>query len=288
MVTVDEIYKDIINNILNKGMQYEDPNRKGVYRAQIPYYSFTYKDINEKFPLLSIKKTFFKGIKGELLWFLKGSNDIRDLWKNDIHIWDEDYKKWLEREPSANYSLGNIYGVQWRNWNEGIDQIKKLIEDMISNKHSTSMIVNAWNPSDLNKMALPPCHYSFQVMMYKIRDRNYKYGFDLVWNQRSVDTFLGLPFNIASYALLMLILQSLTNSKAMNLHANLSNVHLYDNSIEYAKKLLLTSSIKENNPKVNILLSNKFPNITDIKMEDIILTGYKPRPSMSISMIPRD
>ena len=194
--------------------------------------------MQDGFPLLTTKKMAIKTMMTELKWFLKGRTDIQYLRDNGCKIWDGDY----EKSGRTDGQLGPIYGKQWRNWTtqkfnvakgEGylleIDQIAKLIVDIKKNPDSRRLMVSAWNVGELDEMTLPPCHYGFQCY---VNDGK----LSLMWNQRSVDTFLGLPFNIASYATLLLLLCETTGLKPGELIANLGDVHLYKNHIQQAKE----------------------------------------------------
>jgi thymidylate synthase len=216
------------------------------------------------FPLLTTKKMPFKTIATELVWFLRGDTNIKFLNDNNVHIWDGDaykaYEKWHERISKTTPftvpkkftqeeliqaiklddkhaemfgELGPIYGAQWRHWGEyEIDQFANLISDLKKNPDSRRLMVTAWNPDDLSSMVLPPCHYGFQCY---VREGKY---LSLMWNQRSVDTFLGLPFNIASYALLLHIIAEAVNMIPDQLIGNLGDVHLYENHLDQAKEQL--------------------------------------------------
>jgi thymidylate synthase len=207
----------------------------------------------------------FKTIVTELLWFLRGDTNIKYLVDNNCHIWDGDaFKNFMntsEGDPDLIWNqeqfiemiktddefaktwgdLGSIYGAQWRSWeglNSNTDQIINLINDLKTNPDSRRLMVNAWNVGELNQMVLPPCHYGFQCY---VRDGKY---LSLMWNQRSVDTFLGLPFNIASYGLLLTILAKEVNMIPDELIGNLGDVHLYSNHIEQAKEQLNRQPMK--------------------------------------------
>lgn len=321
MSKIDIVYHNILRKVLNEGHVYEDPNRKGVFRKQIPRYELTY-DLNDGFPAITTKKLYWKGVVGELLWFLRGDTDIKYLIDNNIHIWDKDaynyFLKFFKGTPGeisfdvwkqdvkSSFIPGNcgrIYGVQWRQWARyngsistypDIDQISNLIERLKKNPMSTQHIVTAWNPSELDYMALPPCHKGFQIMCYPIKDT---YGFDLVWEQRSVDVFLGLPFNIASYALLAHIIGVLTGYIPGKIYGDLRNVHIYDNAEKAALIQLVRDVSKYDRCVFNV------ENIRPMKMgmhgkidswlnahviEDFQLLGYKSYPNIKVEMLSRD
>jgi len=247
---IDPQYKELIEHILHFGVEKKDRTGTGtlsVFGWQIRH------NMKEGFPLLTTKKMAWKSIVTELLWFLRGDTNIKFLLDYDCHIWDGDaYKRYerantweLQDTPPVNEfikrikedetfrktwgELGPIYGRQWRDW-DGVDQIKKLIDELKTNPDSRRLMVNAWNVGELDRMVLPPCHYGFQCY---VREGKY---LSLMWNQRSVDTFLGLPFNIASYALLLEIIAKEVNMIPDELIGNLGDTHLYLNHIEQAKE----------------------------------------------------
>ena len=274
MNNIEHDYLKLLHDILNNGVQKQDRTGTGtisVFGRQIRH------DMSLGFPLLTTKKMPFKTIVTELLWFLRGDTNIKFLVDNNCHIWDGDaYKNYLRKVihdkdivrylksysidtkgvptiefyPKDEYieriknddqfakkwgELGPVYGTQWRSWkglNSNTDQIQNLINDLKTNPDSRRLMVNAWNVGELDQMVLPPCHYGFQCY---VREGKY---LSLMWNQRSVDTFLGLPFNIASYALLLKIIAKEVNMVPDQLIGNLGDVHLYSNHIEQAKEQL--------------------------------------------------
>jgi len=258
MNQLDEDYKGLLASCLYNSVEKSDRTGTGtlsVFGRQIKH------RMKDGFPLLTTKKMAIKTMMTELKWFLKGRTDIQYLQDNGCKIWDGDYNK----SGRTDGSLGPIYGKQWRDW-DGTDQIANLINDLKTNPDSRRLMVNAWNVGELDQMVLPPCHYGFQVytrdlglderieLLNESRDPLSRYsdyfhehldsmgvprkGISLMWNQRSVDTFLGLPFNIASYATLLLILGKETNMMPDYLIGNLGDVHLYKNHIEQAKELI--------------------------------------------------
>lgn len=295
MAIIDINYSNLLNTIMKSGYLYDDPNRKNVKRLEIPSYTFRH-EFKDGFPAITTKKLGYNNVVTELIWFLKGNTDVKYLVNNGCNIWNKDaynhyegkltYNEWLfeiENNPNTVLgSLGRIYGHQWRNFN-GIDQIQRLITNLKEKPLATDHIVNSWNVGELDLMALPPCHYGFQVIVRplyieeRIELYNNKkslfhfdpsmkssylsilkdnlipeYGFELHWTQRSVDTFLGLPYNIASYATLTLILEKITGYKALAIQGDLKKVHLYDNSLEAVKEQLSRDPSKYNNSKLNI------------------------------------
>ena len=266
MNNLDKQYQALLQDILSNGARKQTRNGEvlSVFGRQIRH------KMKDGFPLLTTKKMYFKGIVTELLWFLRGDTNIKYLVDNDCHIWDGDaYKKYSEHfigyedVPNQDWfveqiktdiefanrwgDLGPIYGKQWRKWKtfrkvttntpskptdsvDYIDQIQNLINDLKTNPESRRLIVSAWNAGELDQMTLPPCHYGFQCY---VREGKY---LSLMWNQRSVDTFLGLPFNIASYGLLLEIIAKEVNMVPDELIGNLGDTHLYSNHIEQAKE----------------------------------------------------
>ena len=246
---VDYAYLPLLDEVLTKGKEKDDRTGTGTLSIFGKQFRHT---MGAGFPLLSTKKMPFKTIQTELKWFLRGDTNIKYLVDNGCNIWNGDaykqyqracayelereeltYKEFVEKiktdDDFANVwgELGPIYGKQWRDWN-GKDQIKDLIEEIKANPNSRRLMVSAWNVGELGTMALPPCHHGFQIYI----QGEYM---SLMWNQRSVDTFLGLPFNIASYGLLLELIAYETGYKAGELIGNLGDVHLYKNHIEQAK-----------------------------------------------------
>ncbi len=268
MNNLDKSYQALLQDILDNGVEKEDRTGTGtisVFGRQIRH------KMSEGFPLLTTKKMAWKTMVTELLWFLRGDTNIKFLLDYDCHIWDGDaYKNYLNQHNPANGTatkeefialikqnenpiyhklgdLGPIYGKQWRGWDwdlnpTPIDQIQNLINDLKTNPDSRRMMVSAWNVGALESMVLPPCHYGFQVYTRpttrdeKIVNPGKYRAISLMWNQRSVDTFLGLPFNIASYGLLLEIIAKEVNMIPDELIGNLGDTHLYSNHIEQAKE----------------------------------------------------
>ena len=250
MNKLDEDYKGLLGSCLYGGTKKEDRTGTGtlsVFGRQIRH------NMEDGFPLLTTKKMAVKTMVTELKWFLKGDTNIKYLVDNGCNIWNGDaYKKYAEQFVPGWHGprytqeqfieliktneafardwgeLGPIYGKQWTDW-MGIDQILNLVNSLKKNPDSRRLMVNAWNVSELHEMTLPPCHYGFQCYVADGK-------LSLMWNQRSVDTFLGLPFNIASYGLLLLLLCKETGYKPGELIGNLGDVHLYSNHLEQAKE----------------------------------------------------
>ena len=255
-------YLEIMQKILDEGEKKDDRTGTGTiscFGAQMHF------NLQDGFPLLTTKKLHLKSIIYELIWFLKGETNVKFLNENNVSIWDE----WADE----NGELGPIYGHQWRNW-EGTDgkkhdQITKLIDDIKSNPNSRRLLVSSWNVSEIDKMALAPCHTFFQFYV-----SNGKLSCQLY--QRSADFFLGVPFNIASYALLTLMVAQVTNLLPGSFVHTLGDYHLYLNHLDQAKLQLQRKPKKL--PKM--LLNQNIKNIFEFNYEDFTLVDYDPEPSI--------
>lgn len=249
-----------MRHVLDTGVKKTD--RTGTGTISVFGYQMRF-DLAEGFPLLTTKKLHTKSIIHELLWFLKGDTNIQYLKDNGVSIWDE----WAD--PNGN--LGPVYGYQWRNWplpNGGhIDQITQVIDMIKKNPDSRRLIVSAWNVADINNMKLPPCHafFQFYVADGKLSCQLY---------QRSADIFLGVPFNIASYALLTMMVAQVCDLKPGDFVHTLGDAHLYSNHIEQAK-LQLSRDLR---PLPTMKISEKVKSIFDFKFEDFELQNYDPHP----------
>lgn len=241
-------YHQLLEGINEYGYVYEDKSR-GIKRKEITSALLDF-DTSYYFPAISTKKLYWHGVRTELLWFLRGESKIDYLHKYNVHFWDKDLENFKAVNKSSFFDendLGFIYGVQWRSFGNmgNVDQIFNLIKGLIENPMGTRHLVTAWDPTELEDMALPPCHWSFEVLprpLYKWEKEEkypgYEYCFSLKWHQRSVDTFLGLPFNISSYALLGYILEELTGMKFVSLIGDLSRIHIYENHQDAVKEQL--------------------------------------------------
>ena len=291
MNDIDRQYKELLDHILHFGIEKQDrtgTGTKSIFGWQIRH------NMSDGFPLLTTKKMAFKTMVTELLWFLRGDTNIKYLVDNDCHIWTGDAIKNYEKHngkihphrPKQEYfenlilnddkfakkwgELGPIYGKQWRKWELAnysidhveyglpndlyVDQIQNLINELKTNPDSRRLMVSAWNVGELDQMVLPPCHFSWQCYSHEQDGKRY---LSLAWNQRSVDTFLGLPFNIASYGLLLEIIAKTVNMIPDQLIGNLGDVHLYNNHIEQAKEQISRSSFELPKLKMNpIFLAN--------------------------------
>lgn len=367
MAKIDITYHKLLQKIIQEGYNYEDPNRKGVNRIEIPSYTFRH-EFKDGFPAITTKKLNYNAVATELIWFLRGDTNIKYLVNNNVNIWNRDaYNYYLKSNDTGlsgmkfdefvkiikdnnlkelqgwfnGYTLGDlgpVYGQQWRNWetkfienydgsgeHESLDQISRLIKNLKEKPLATDHIVNAWNVGDLQDMALPPCHYGFQIVVrplilkeliseYKKLGRSYKYlalaiknnevpkyGFELHWKQRSVDTFLGLPFNIASYATLALILEKITGYKALSIQGDLKKVHLYDNSLDSVKEQLsrdvnkygaceLSFNCKKGKSNEITLQSDESLDtiINNLYIDGFKLENYESYPYIRVEMLERD
>jgi len=294
MNTLDKKYQGLLQDILDNGIQKSDRTGTGtlsIFGRQIRH------NMKQGFPILTTKKVAWKQVVSELLWFLTGQTNISFLLKHNNHIWDGDaYKRYervwnwdldeplpikdfIERIKTDNDfakvwgELGPIYGKQWRKWdgsNGRIDQIDDLVRNLKENPDSRRLMVSAWNVGELDQMTLPPCHYGFQCY---VRDGKY---LSLMWNQRSVDTFLGLPFNIASYGLLLELLANEVGMIPDELIGNLGDVHLYSNHIEQAKEQIGRTSFDLPKLKTDV----KIDGICCATPDDFVLEGYQSHPTI--------
>lgn len=259
-------YHDLLKHILEKGIKKED--RTGTGTISVFGYQMRF-DLNDGFPCLTTKKVHLRSIIHELLWFLKGDTNIQYLKENNVSIWDE----WADK----NGNLGPVYGSQWRSWpaSDGrqIDQISHVINQLKNNPDSRRIIVSAWNVGEIQNMALPPCHafFQFYVADGKLSCQLY---------QRSADTFLGVPFNIASYALLTLMIAQVCDLKPGDFVHTLGDAHLYLNHLEQAN-LQLTRDFRPL-PKMKINPSVK--DIFEFKYEDFELENYDPHPHIKAAV----
>lgn len=255
-------FHDLLKHVLEVGTDKSD--RTGTGTRSVFGYQMRF-DLEKGFPLLTTKKLHTRSIFHELLWFLKGETNIQYLKDNKVTIWDE----WADE----NGNLGPVYGKQWRSWESAdgrvVDQITNVIEQIKTNPDSRRLLVVAFNPGDVEKMALPPCHafFQFYVAHGKLSCQLY---------QRSADIFLGVPFNIASYALLTHMIAQVCNLKVGEFIHTLGDAHIYSNHMDQVK-LLLTRDFKPL-PKLN--LNPQVKNIFDFKYEDIEITGYEPHPTI--------
>ncbi|MGE0764569.1 MAG: thymidylate synthase [Bdellovibrionales bacterium] len=253
-------YHDLLERVLNEGFVKEDRTGTGtisVFGHQMRF------DLGAGFPLVTTKKVHTKSIIHELLWFLRGDTNTKYLTENGVSIWNE----WADE----NGNLGRVYGAQWRSWQtpdgKQIDQIKNVVEQIKINPDSRRLLVVAFNPGEVEGMALPPCHAFFQFYVAKGKLSCQMY-------QRSADVFLGVPFNIASYALLTMMVAQVCNLQPGEFIHTLGDAHLYSNHLEQAR-LQLTRDIK---PLPRMLINPSVHSIFDFKYEDFQLVDYQPHP----------
>jgi len=256
-------YKDLLRRILDEGQLKEDRTGTGtlsVFGHQMRF------DLSHGFPLLTTKKLHLKSIIHELLWFLQGETNVRYLKENGVRIWDD----WADEKGE----LGPVYGHQWRSWSgpngEQIDQIQQVVEQIHDNPDSRRLIVSAWNVADVPKMALPPCHLLFQFYVAGGRLSCQLY-------QRSADVFLGVPFNIASYSLLTLMMARVCDLGPGEFVHTFGDAHLYNNHLEQTREQL--SREPRSLPKMQI--NPDVRSIFDFKYEDFKLVDYDPHPHIS-------
>jgi thymidylate synthase len=255
-------YLDLLQHILDNGARKDD--RTGTGTLSVFGYQMRF-DLDEGFPLLTTKKLHLKSIIYELLWFLAGDTNIRYLNEHGVTIWDE----WADERGE----LGPVYGYQWRSWQapDGrvIDQISNVVEQIRKNPDSRRLIVSAWNPADVDRMALPPCHALFQFYVTGGRLSCQLY-------QRSADVFLGVPFNIASYSLLLMMMAQVCGLRPGEFVHTFGDVHLYLNHLEQARLQLS----RETRPRPRMLLNPTVSSIFDFQYEDFNLENYDPYPAI--------
>ena len=256
-------YLDLLQRILDEGVVKGDrtgTGTKSIFGHQMRF------NLEEGFPLITTKKLHLKSIIHELLWFLNGDTNVHYLQENGVRIWNE----WANEDGD----LGHIYGYQWRSWPDyyggHIDQIKEVVRQLKEDPNSRRIIVSAWNVADLDKMNLPPCHLLFQFYVADGR-------LSLQLYQRSADTFLGVPFNIASYALLLQMMAQVTGLKAGDFVHTTGDTHLYLNHLEQAR-LQLT---REPRPLPRMIINPEVKSIFDFKYDDFQLEGYNPWPHIA-------
>jgi len=255
-------YHDLLRLVLEKGKRRDDRTGIGtlsIFGAQARF------DLREHFPLLTTKKLHLKSIIYELLWFLRGDTNIHWLNEHGVTIWDE----WADEKGN----LGRVYGAQWRDWrgseNKRIDQIARVITQIRANPQSRRLIVNAWNAAEVDRMALPPCHVLFQFYVNEGELSCQLY-------QRSADLFLGVPFNIASYALLTMMVAQVCELRAGDFVHTFGDLHLYQNHLEQAREQLS----REFRSLPRMRLNPNVRRLEDFRFEDFTLLDYNPHPSI--------
>ncbi len=274
----ESAYLDFLQCVLTDGKERKDRTgvgTRGLFGGQLRF------DLRERFPLLTTKKVHIKSIIHELLWFLRGETHVKPLQDVGVSIWDE----WATAEQTAKFGraagdLGPVYGHQWRNFGatknadgsyrrDGVDQIQRVLTTLVENPDSRRMIVSGWNPLEADKVALPPCHTLFQFYVQDDEVSCHLY-------QRSADLFLGVPFNIASYSLLTLMMAHVTQKRPGDFILSFGDVHLYSNHVEQAKEQLSRTPRQLPIMKLNAQRRNLF----EFQFEDFVLEGYDPHPAI--------
>ncbi len=275
------VYLDLLRHIKEHGVVKTDRTGTGtrsVFGHQMRF------DMQNGFPLLTTKKVFLKGVIHELLWFLRGDTNTQYLVENGVHIWDNDASRYRAELEARGFpagfregDLGPVYGYQWRSWpkpdGSSVDQIAQVLETIRKNPDSRRMIVSAWNVAQIDEMALPPCHVMFQFYVADGRLSCQLY-------QRSADTFLGVPFNIASYALLTMMVAQQTGLQPGEFIHTLGDAHLYLNHLTQVDEQLS----REPRPLPTMKLNPDVASIFDYSYEDFTLTGYDPYPAIKAPM----
>lgn len=259
-------YLDLLYKVLTDGETRADrtgTGTKAIFGTNLEF------DLRKGFPLITTKKIYTRSVIYELLWFLRGDTNIKYLRDNNVHIWDA----WADEDGN----VGKIYGYQWRHWglcysdvNPGIDQLQKAIDYIKNNSTSRRILVSAWNVGDLDQMNLPPCH-----IMYQFYASNDGY-LDLMFYMRSVDCFLGMPFDIASYALLLSMVAQVTDRKPRYLKCTFGDTHIYRNHFSQVAEQLK----REPQPLPTLQLNPDIKNIDDFRFEDITILNYNPLPAI--------
>ena len=261
-------YLDLLDHVMTHGVDKSD--RTGTGTRSVFGYQMRF-DLSEGFPVLTTKRLHLRSIIGELLWFLRGDTNVRWLQERNIRIWNE----WADE----NGDLGPVYGYQWRSWptpaGDKVDQIAKVIESIRTNPDSRRHIVSAWNVADVDDMALPPCHTMFQFYVAPPAEEGGKGRLSCQLYQRSADIFLGVPFNIASYALLTMIVAQLTDLEPGDFVHTLGDAHLYSNHMDQAREQLSRDPMAL--PTMTIA---KREAIDDYEIEDFELVGYDAHPNI--------
>lgn len=258
-----QTYHALMQRILDEGTAKDDRTGTGIIGIFGHQMRF---DLSDGFPLVTTKKMFLKGIIHELLWFLKGDTNIGYLHEHGVHIWDE----WADE----NGDLGPVYGKQWRSWPDGrggtVDQIAWVLNEIRTNPTSRRLVVSAWNPAEIADMALPPCHclFQFYVADGKLSCQLY---------QRSADVFLGVPFNIASYSLLTMMMAQVTGLKPGEFVHSFGDAHLYTNHLEQAREQLTREPL----PLPTMRLNPEVSDLFAFRFEDFTLENYRCHPKLS-------
>lgn len=283
-------YLDLIKKVMNQGTlrKTRNSNTISLFCEKMEF------DISQSFPLITTKRVFFKGIVKELLWFINAKTNSNELEKDNVNIWkgnsSREYLDTIGLNENEQGDCGPIYGFQWRHFNaeykgpycdytnKGVDQLVNIINLIKNDPTSRRMFMSGWNPCQLDKMALPPCHVSYQFYIRKIDNKQY---LDCMMYQRSGDLFLGVPFNIASTSLLVYILANICDINPGKINIIIGDAHIYENHIEQIKTQL--ERIPRDFPKLSI--NKKCNKIEDVTYQDIILENYTPHESIKAEMI---
>jgi len=281
MAHIDIQYNKLVRTILNEGFIYQDKSRANINMLQIPHYTLDI-DMLQGFPLLTTKRIYWKSFIHELIWMISGSQYIDYLQENKVTIWDADAAKF----DSRNNYVGRIYGAQWRqfrtyqNYDDSthVDQLSSLLHGLRDDFYNRKHIVTAWNPAELKNMALPPCHWSFEII--PCSNPISGIGFMLKWHQRSVDTMLGLPFDIGLYATLGKLIEKEINRPFVRLIGDLSNVHFYEPHIKLVRQQIMRDSFAE---RTDIII-NPTANFFNLNIKDFGMTEYNPHPPIKAEL----
>jgi thymidylate synthase len=290
--TEEQMYLDMMSTVVKMGHYRSDRTGVGVYSTFGKTLRFSLQD--NTLPLLTTKRVYFKGVAKELLWFIKGSTNTRELRKDNVHIWDGNASRdFLDKRGLRSYNegeLGPVYGYQWRRWGDpytpeyegntskptvGIDQLQGIIDTIKKDPYSRRMILSAWNVSQLSEMALPPCHILAQFYVHENKLSCSMY-------QRSADSFLGVPFNIASYALLTHMIAQVTGTSAYELIINFGDTHVYSNHVEQVKTQL--QRYNEGKPFCKLRMNSERKTIDDFVYSDFKIVDYDPLTTIKAPM----
>lgn len=259
----EQQYLNLLRELMEQGLLKSDRTGVGAFSLFGRQMRF---DLSAEFPLLTTKKIHFRSVAHELLWFLSGDSNVRYLNENGVSIWDE----WADPVTG---DLGPIYGIQWRSWpgpdGEAVDQLARVVEEIRANPHSRRLVVSAWNVADLPKMALPPCHVLFQFYVAEGK-------LSLSLYQRSADIFLGVPFNIASYSLLALMVAQITDLEPGEFVHTFGDVHLYYNHVEQARLQLSRPPL----PMPRLEIAGGHTDLDSFTYDDFKLVGYQHHPAI--------
>lgn len=313
MSKVDEKYQELVRKVYYTGFEYEDPNRKGVIRKQIPYYTFEHS-FSEGFPIIGLKQSYPKMAFNEMKAFMMGKTNLRDLEDLGVTFWRKDAynyflkhfkskkteKEFLEMVAKGYYSgaidnpyyvfgdLGKIYSHQIRNWNGNIDQLNEVLERLKKNPMSTKNIVTMWNPSDLDDCALSPCHTRFSFIVSKLDES--AYGLTVQWNQDSVDLFLGFPINVQFYSFVCYVFAKYLGMIPLGVVGNLSNIHLYDNSFWAVEELLKRNPHKTEKVRVSTQFGLYYKGLdsflNQLSFSDFEFYDYNHLGRLDVEMLP--